>query len=134
MDPRKTLSIKVLGIIGGQSFLSPFNSPRASSLIGTGAMDLSLINLPEHFTPVANILAEGPSLAGLSPPFTKLQRWLKLLLIGGVFEACRRVTLQAWDSVVTSLWTTIDFEEQDDTYGEYFPATLTSTATALIRC
>lgn len=77
-------------------------------------MDLN--NLSANLT---NTLAEKPSIATLATvllSFTGFQDWLKLFLLGGVFETCRRTAFQAWDYVVDSLWITVDLEEGDDSY------------------
>lgn len=78
-------------------------------------------NLSANLTNITTTLAEKPSVATLATvllTFTGFQDWLKLFLIGGVFETCRRVFFQVWYSVVDSLWITVDFEEGDDSYGE----------------
>jgi chaperone BCS1 len=82
-------------------------------------MDLN--NLSANLTNITNSLVEKPSIATLATvllSFTGFQDWLKLFLIGGVLETCRRIVFQAWDSIVDSFWITVDFEEGDDSYGE----------------
>ena len=82
-------------------------------------MDLN--NLSANLTNITNTLAEKPSIATLATillSFTGLQDWIKLFLIGGIFETCRRVVLQAWHNIVDSFWITVDFEDGDDSYGE----------------
>ena len=79
-------------------------------------------NLSANLTNITNALAEKPSIATLATvllSFTGFQDWLKLLFIGGVFEACRRAAFQAWDNIVNWFWITVDFEEGDDSYGQY---------------
>lgn len=83
-------------------------------------MDFS--NLSANLTSITNTLAEKPSISTLATvllSFTGIQDWLKLFLIGGAFETCRRAAFQAWYHVVDSFWITLDFEEGDDSYGEY---------------
>lgn len=78
-------------------------------------------NLSANLTNITTTLAEKPSIATLATvllTFTGFQDWLKLFLIGGVFETCRRVFFQVWYSLVDWLWITVDFEEGDDSYGE----------------
>ena len=90
-------------------------SPLPPLLVYTFTMDLN--NLSANLT---NTLAEKPSIATLATvlfSFTGVQDWLKLFLIGGIFETCRRTAFQAWDYVVDSLWITVDLEEGDDSYG-----------------
>ena len=82
-------------------------------------MDLN--NLSANLTNITTTLTEKPSIATLATVLLSsagFQDWLKLFLIGGVFETCRRTVFQAWDSIVDSFWITVDFEEGDDSYGE----------------
>ena len=91
-------------------------------------------DLPANLTNNDYSLAGKPSIASLATvllSFTRFQDWLKLFLIGAIFELCRRVSFQAWDSIVDSFWITLDFEESDRSYGEYLPA---STSVALAGC
>jgi len=80
---------------------------------------MGMDNLSANFTNITNTLAGEPSILTLATTllsFTGFQDWLKLFLIGGVFETCRRIALQAWDSIVDSVWITVDFDEADDSY------------------
>ena len=95
-------------------------------------MDLN--DLSANLTNITNTLAEKPSIATLATvllSFTGFQDWLKLLLIGGIFETCRRVFFQAWNSVVDSFWITVDFEQGDDSYGE--PLHISVAPTRMLR-
>jgi hypothetical protein len=77
-------------------------------------------NLSANLTKIANTFAEKPSIATLASVVfssTGFQDWLKLFLVGGVFEACRRIALRAWRRAFDSFWITVDFEEGDDSYG-----------------
>lgn len=97
--------------------LSPLLSP--SLLSDASVMDLN--NLSANLTNITSSFAEKPSLATLATvllSFTGLQDWIKLFLIGGVFETCRRLVLQAWYELTDSLWVSVDFEEGDDSHGE----------------
>lgn len=99
-------------------FLSPFSPLSLSSTLVMGWN-----NLPENFTNITNNLAEKPSIATLATvllSFTGIQDWLKLFLLGGVLETCRRVVLQAWQNILDSIWISVDFEEGDDSYGGSF--------------
>ena len=98
----------------------PSSSPQTYLLVDARAMNFN--DLPANLTSIADSLAERPSIATLATillSFTGFQDWLKLFLIGGVFETCRRVAFQAWHSLVDSIWITIDFEDGDDSYGEH---------------
>ena len=99
-------------------FLSPH--PIIHLLANAKAMDFN--DLPANLTSIADTLAQKPSIATLATillSFTGFQDWLKLFLIGGIFETCRRFAFQAWHAVVDSFWITVDFEDGDDSYGEH---------------
>jgi mitochondrial chaperone BCS1 len=57
------------------------------------------------------------SLIALLFSFSALRDWLKLVLIGGVFETCRRLFYYSWNKVVDSFWITAQFHEDDASYG-----------------
>ena len=78
--------------------------------------------LQANLTSIADSLTDKPSIATLATillSFTGFQDWLKLFLIGGIFETCRRLAFQSWHSVIDRFWITVDFEDGDDSYGEY---------------
>ncbi|KAF9649610.1 P-loop containing nucleoside triphosphate hydrolase protein [Thelephora ganbajun] len=80
---------------------------------------MDLTNLSANLTNITNTLTEKPSIANLATvllSFTGFQNWVKLFLIGGVFETCRRVVFRAWDTIVDSVWITVDLEDGDDSY------------------
>lgn len=84
-------------------------------------MDLN--DIPESFTNITNTLAEKPSIATLATvflSFTGVQDWIKLFLIGGVLETCRRTILQGWQNILDLVWITVDLEDGDDSYGGSF--------------
>jgi hypothetical protein len=84
------------------------------------ALIMGFGSLPENFTNITNTLADRPSIATLATvllSFAGIQDWLKLFLIGGVLETCRRTALQAWQNLLDSIWITVDFEDGDDSYG-----------------
>ena len=81
---------------------------------------MNLSSLPEDFTTITNTIADKPSIATLATALlslTGIQDWLKLFLIGGVLETCRRTLLQAWQNILDSIWISVDFEDGDDSYG-----------------
>jgi len=114
--PAKTVTNKGFGIMISQPFHPPSVAPEPLSLL-MPVLDLNLINLSE----ITNALTEGPpstTLAAVLPPFAGFQRWLKLFLVGGIFETCRRVTFHAWDNILDSFWITVDLEEGNRSHGE----------------
>ena len=70
--------------------------------------------------PIATFIAVLLSFAGL-------QGWLKLLLIGAIFETSRRVAFRALGSSVDSFCITVDFEEGNRSLGECLPAVMLSS-------
>lgn len=79
-------------------------------------------DLPANLTSIAESLTDKPSIATLATillSFTGFQDWLKLFLIGGIFETCRRLVFQSWHTLVDRFWITVDFEDGDDSYGEH---------------
>jgi len=101
---------------------------KLSLLLYAGPM--SSCNLPPNVTTNDNSLAGNLFLATVAAvllSFAGFQGWLKLFLIGAIFETCRRV--DAWGSIIGSFWITVEIREEDDrSHGEYFPVTPTSTA------
>ncbi|TRM69869.1 P-loop containing nucleoside triphosphate hydrolase protein [Schizophyllum amplum] len=68
-------------------------------------------------------LAGGISQVGLLSPlvtlflwFSKLPDWLKLLIVGGVVESCRRTMFSFYNRVLSAFFITATFEEDDDAY------------------
>lgn len=57
------------------------------------------------------------SLIALLFSFSALREWLKLMVIGGVFESCRRLFSYSWSKVVDSFWITAQFNEDDSSFG-----------------
>ena len=49
--------------------------------------------------------------------FTALREWLKLIVMGGALETCRRLLSGAWAAFVASFFLTAHFEERDASYG-----------------
>ena len=67
-----------------------------------------------------------PSSAGASASFSPFQLvsrlltvsavrdWLKLLLVGGILEVCRRLLWRSWESIMNYFWITVTLDEGDD--------------------
>ncbi|KAI0927985.1 hypothetical protein AcV7_009314 [Taiwanofungus camphoratus] len=45
-----------------------------------------------------------------------LREWLKLLMVGGLIEACRRVFFSSWESLQDRFWITASFDDADLCY------------------
>lgn len=52
--------------------------------------------------------------------FSALRDWLKLIVIGGLIESCRRMCFSLWSHVVESFWLSASFDEDDESYGKLF--------------
>jgi chaperone BCS1 len=59
------------------------------------------------------------SLVALLFSFSALRDWLKLIVIGGFFETCRRFAFSAYRNVIDSFFITAYFEEDDCSYGTH---------------
>lgn len=96
-------------------------------------MDLKFFSA--NLTNATNTLAEKPSIATLATvlfSFAGFQDWLKLFLIGGIFETCRRTVLYAWHNIVDSFWMAIDFEEGDDSYRECLRLSVSPAGSSIV--
>ncbi|RDB23454.1 putative mitochondrial chaperone BCS1-B [Hypsizygus marmoreus] len=56
------------------------------------------------------------SLLTLLFSFSALRDWLKLIVIGGVFESCRRLATTAYRRFIDSFFITATFDQGDDSY------------------
>jgi mitochondrial chaperone BCS1 len=56
------------------------------------------------------------SLVTLFLTFPALRDWLRLIVIGGILETCRRCFFSVWSSVVDSFFITAQFKEEDSSY------------------
>ncbi|KZT67077.1 P-loop containing nucleoside triphosphate hydrolase protein [Daedalea quercina L-15889] len=45
-----------------------------------------------------------------------LRDWLKLFVVGGALETCRRYLFSWWDAIVEAFWITATFDANDDAY------------------
>lgn len=50
--------------------------------------------------------------------FSALQDWIKLIIIGGFFEASRRVAMSLYSQLLNAFFITVSFEEDDPSYGK----------------
>ncbi len=54
--------------------------------------------------------------------FSALQDWIKLIIIGGFFEASRRVAMSLYSQLLNAFFITVSFEEDDPSYGKSYAA------------
>ena len=71
-------------------------------------------------SPTATPFTMPTNLSGLVAllfSLSALRDWLKLIIIGGFFETCRRLIFSTWGTVIRSFWVTAYFKEDDSSYG-----------------
>lgn len=101
---------------------------------------MSLKALASAFNATANSTAYAASAAGMpvltGDPHTlistiislaALRDWLKLFVVGGLLEWCRRYFFTFRDWVVGAFWITATFEANDESYRKCLPSTSKST-------
>ena len=111
----KTVKVTLLVALGLLSLPPPFHPPLPALFF---VMDLN--NFSANLTNITSSFTEQPSVATLATALlsvTGTRDVLKLFLIGGAFETCRRTASQAWHDFVDSIWITVNFEEGDSSYG-----------------
>lgn len=60
-----------------------------------------------------------PSLLFMFLSSSALRDWLKLIVIGGVFEYCRRLAFYCYGKLYSRFFITAYFEQGDTTYGTF---------------
>lgn len=59
------------------------------------------------------------SLSTLFLSFNGLSDWFKLIVVGGLLETLRRLLFSLWQYVVSCIWITAEFEQDDDPFGAF---------------
>lgn len=70
---------------------------------------------------MAGVPKDLTTFIGLLFSFSALRDWLKLILIGGFFETCRRLVSSTYSKVVDSFFIRASFEQGDASYSMSFP-------------
>lgn len=65
---------------------------------------------------IPSIPSDLTSLLTLLFSFGALRDWLKLIVIGGVLETCRRTILSVYESILDSFYIRASFDQEDDCY------------------
>lgn len=52
--------------------------------------------------------------------FSALRDWLKLIVIGGFFETCRRLIFATYSKITDSFFISASFDQGDASYSPYF--------------
>lgn len=121
MDPVHILQTTLAGIIGGSHLNQSLPDVAHNNTMGTASS-----------TPLATPLNLSTLISFLLS-FSAMQDWLKLLVIGGVIETCRRTCLRMWFSFVESFWITACFDERDACYSKSTPMLSCSVRNLIIR-
>ena len=103
MDPLQILQAAVAGLV---------------TQLNNGTVNNVAQNATASPTSVASPL-NLPGLLSFMLSFSALRDWLKLLVIGGAIETCRRMCIILWVSFVESFWITACFDETDVSYSEW---------------
>ena len=106
MDPVQLFQQTLAGIMGGNQFNQTLSDVAQNVTVtnSTTTSPASPLNLP--------------ALLSFLLSFSALRDWLKLIVIGGVIETCRRFGLKLWSSLVESFWITACFDERDTCYSQ----------------
>ena len=90
------------------------------SALQPGSTDL---NISEVIAATNNTLPSSTEASTSFSPFLIVSRlltvsavrdWLKLLIVGGILEVCRRLLWRSWESIMNYFWITVTLDEGDD--------------------
>jgi chaperone BCS1 len=86
------------------------------------SMNMSNVTVPDsaNATSAPSPFNLGPLLS-LLLSFSALRDWLKLIVVGGLLETCRRVLFRSYDKFIESFFITANFQEDDSSYGKLSP-------------
>jgi mitochondrial chaperone BCS1 len=101
----------VQGIIG--DVLGSLSPLQTSDNVNTTASNpelpsMQISSLPKNLISIITMLLS----------VSALRDWLKLIVIGGVLESCRRMAYQLYNNFINSFFITATFREDDDSYGK----------------
>ncbi|KAJ3863713.1 P-loop containing nucleoside triphosphate hydrolase protein [Lentinula novae-zelandiae] len=89
--------------------MTPNASSNAEPHININPVALSPSTALPSPTTISNILAFFFSLSAL-------RDWVKLIVLGGVFETCRRIVFGMYSKLISAFWMNAYFEDQDPCY------------------
>ena len=104
---------------GSASTSTPGDPSSSSNADGTTSPTGALIPAPKKrvLKKPIHLPNNLPGLIKLLFSFGALRDWLKLFVIGGFVESCRRLTGVLYRKIVESFFITASFQEGDDAYG-----------------
>jgi chaperone BCS1 len=80
-------------------------------------MDAAASNLSMAGSASGQQLNDLASLWTFFLSFSALRDWVKLIVLGGALESCRRFASSLWSRLLESFFLTAYFEYEDDSYG-----------------
>lgn len=95
-----------------------------TSVFNTTTNATARTGLPSAASDLHTLISTVLSLAALSD-------WLKLFVVGGLFQWCRRYSFSFRDWVVDTLWITATFDAKDDSYREWLLPTRVSRSSSI---
>lgn len=106
MDP----SLLIQTALSGLGLTQPSNETSTVPTNGTmPAGTATPVASPTDITSVLTLLLS----------FSALRDWVKLFVIGGAIETCRRSAMKIWSTFVEAFWITACFDERDESYSAF---------------
>ncbi|KAK7050467.1 mitochondrial chaperone BCS1 [Favolaschia claudopus] len=108
--------------------MTPFLPLVQQILLGLNSQSDCMSNISANATAVTSATAAAASTTALDIPtdfmslftlllsFSALRDWLRLVMVGGFIEMCRRFVFGGYTKLVNSFYITASFEEQDASY------------------
>jgi mitochondrial chaperone BCS1 len=78
------------------------------------------VALSNHTAKATELPKDLSTFIALLFSYSALRDWLKLIVLGGFFETCRRLVFAAYDKVVNSFFICASFDQSDASYSVYF--------------
>ncbi|KAJ7040732.1 hypothetical protein C8F04DRAFT_1081926 [Mycena alexandri] len=103
-----------------QQFLSAYTAQLGGSTVNISANATTASVAGATATPLTSALTMPTDLSSLLTfllSFSALRDWMKLAVLGGFIEMCRRFVFGGYTKLVNSFFITACFEEQDASYG-----------------
>ena len=101
MDPLQILQTTLAGLMSGSQLNNTVAQNETASAAAETAAPLNLSTL------LSFLLS-----------FSALRDWLKLFIIGGAIETCRRTCISLWAWFMESFWITACLDERDMSYSK----------------
>jgi chaperone BCS1 len=99
-----------------QMFSSSILGPVTNTTIDPGSLSN---HTAEGLSGITEMPQDLSSFIALLFSFSALRDWLKLIVIGGFFETCRRLVVSAYRKVVDAFFISASFDQGDASYSAY---------------